>query len=226
MSEPVEPIADMAGALLALMAEQYKQPRNDGQSPRLAGIVAALADEGQMLEAAWQEMLPLLDADSCSGVQLDVLGRIANTPRNGATDAFYRAQLAAAFRAHYSGTPENIMDVVKAYTKSTKVWYYPEYPAGFWIVCDGRGLTVELLERLAPAGVQAFPFCYLSDAADSLIRTANGEPIFVVGPCEAAPSNYLILDGGTSRGPTVDLVVDGGVGAAAPDVYYDYAGGP
>ena len=200
-AEPLLPIADMNGALYALLHEQYKNPRADGSQSNVARIIEMLAGEAQLLELAWQELLPLLNVDACEGTQLDVLGRICGVARSSMTDTAYRVAIKAAFQRNDSGTPEQIIATVKAATGSTKVWYIPEYPAGYWIICDGYGLTRELLELISPAGVLAFPFCYLSDAEDNLIRTATGDPILVVGPCENNPY------------PT-DRVWDAGIGAA------------
>lgn len=186
-TEPLQPIADVTSSILALLAEQYKQPRNDGNTPRVAGIIALVAAEIQLLETAWQELLPLLDIDIASGAQLDVLARIANIARNGASDAVLRTRLKTVFQSRYSGTPEQLMAAVKQYTGSEKVAFIPEYPASFWITYDGEGMTQEYLQGLAPAGVLGLPGCFLADADDELILDANGEGILVVGPCETDP---------------------------------------
>lgn len=201
--EPLLPIPDVNAELYTLLLEQYKYARADGAQTNVARILEMLAGEAQLLETAWQELLPLLDVDAVEGAQLDVLGAISNTPRMGRTDPAYRLAIKAAFQRSDSGTPEQIIATVKAATSSSEVWYIPEYPAGYWIICNGYGLTRELLERISPAGVLAMPSCYLEDARGNLIRTATGEPILVVGPCEESPY------------PT-DRVWDGGVGALAP----------
>lgn len=169
IAEPLAPIADVTKSILSLLAEQYKAPRNDGNDPRVAGIIALVAGEVQLLETAWQELLPLLDVDAASGAQLDVLARIANIARNGASDAVLRERLKTVFQSRYSGTPEQLMAAVKQYTGSKKVGYVPEYPASFWITYDGKGMAQEYLQGLAPAGVLGLPGDFLADA--------NGEPI-------------------------------------------------
>ena len=203
-AETLQPITDVGAVLYKLLLGQYQEPRTDGAPPVLAGIISLLGQEGQYLETAWQELLPLLDVDQIGGVLLDTIGRIANTPRAGLSDPDYRLALKAAFLRHDSGTPEQVMRVVKQVTQSTLVQYIPEYPAGYWIICDGHGLTRDLLERISPAGVLAMPFCYLEDAYGNLIRTATNDPILVVGPCESQIF------------PT-DNVWDAGVGAVNPD---------
>lgn len=183
-TEPLQPISDVGARLYTLLLEQYKYARADGSQTYVAQLLELLASETQLLEVVWQEFLPLLDVDTVEGAQLDVLGSIANTGRQHMSDPDYRVAIKAAFQRNDSGTPEQIIATVKAATGSSEVWYIPEYPAGYWIICNGHGLTRELLERISPAGVLAMPSCYLADAHGDLIRTARGEPILVVGPCE------------------------------------------
>lgn len=202
--EPLAPITDVKALLYSLLGEQYRDPRVDGQSVKLAGIIDLIAAEAQLLETALQELLPVLDVDAVGGVLLDTIGRIANTARGAMDDPAYRLALKAAFQRSDSGTPEQIISAVKQVTGSAKVWYIPEYPAGYWIIYDGHGLAREYLEQISPAGVLAFPGCYLADAHDDLIRTATGEPILVVGPCEGTVFPE-------------DRTWDGGVGAVDPD---------
>jgi hypothetical protein len=179
-AEPLAPIADVTMSILALLAEQYRAPRNDGKNPRVAGIIALVAGEVQLLETAWQELLPLLDVDAASGAQLDVLARIANIERSGASDAVLRERLKTVFQSRYSGTPEQIIAAVKQYTVSEKVGYTPEYPASFWITYDGEGMTQAYLQGLAPAGTLGLPGDFLVDANGTLIDTALELEILVV----------------------------------------------
>lgn len=185
-AEPLTSI-DVGSELYELLEEQYKYPRLDGKPSNVAGVIALIASEAQLLETAFQELLPLLDVDACSGAQLDVLGRICGVARHALTDTQYRVAIKAAFQRNDSGTPEQIIATVKAETGSDSVLYIPEYPAGYWVAYDGAGLTREFLERISPAGVLAMPGCFLSDAADDLIETADGSTILVVGPCEVDP---------------------------------------
>ncbi len=199
------PIVSVWDELRDLILEQYKE------SGKYTGIIKAITEEADKLETARFELAKLLDIDAMIGAQLDLLGKIAVTPRlqSGVVldDASYRLALKAAFRARYSGTPEEIISAVRSATDSTQVLYIPEYPAGFWILADGPiAIDQDFLERLSPAGVLPFLPCFLETVEDAeLIVDAHGSPILIVGPC----SDTVVYP--------EDNVWDGGLGPVDPD---------
>lgn len=197
--DPIPDLAPVAEKLLSLLLEQYRD------KARMTGIIQQIGEECDRLNVSAHELLYLYDLDTVTGVQLDVLGEIANEPRLGRTDEAYRAVLKVLFRTQVSGTPEDIIRSVKEYTGATSVVYLPEYPAAFWIISDAPGLTVEFLERVSPAGVGAYPACFLADTTGELITDTTDDFILVVGPCDAA------------KYPT-DRTWDGGVGTVNPDL--------
>lgn len=171
---------------LTLLFEQYKE------SPKIVGMLQAFAAEFDLLDQAQVEVATeVLNIDQAVGAQLDMLGRIANLPRAGRDDEGYRAILRASFISRHSGAPDQIIGAIKSITGSTSVQYIPEYPAGYWVLYDGIGLSQSYLNRLSPAGVQGMTGCYLSDTNLDIFVLADGEPILVVGPC---PGIYILTE--------------------------------
>ena len=191
----LKPVLDK---LQSLLLEQYKD------KPRITGILAQCGEEGDRLAVSAEELQYLYDIETVTGAQLDVLGVIANEPRRGRGDEEYRLVLKVLFRTQVSGTPEDVIRSVKEYTGATSVRYLPEYPAGFFVLADAPGLTREFLDSVSPAGVGAYPGCFLHLTTGALLTTSKGEPILIVGPCDAA--SYPL-----------DRTWDGGMGAINPD---------
>lgn len=189
-SEPLLAIPDFVAKVHELILEAYKNPREDNSKGNLESLLEVFASECQNLEEMWQELLVMLDMDAAVGAWLDILGRIACVAREGRSDDQYRVEIKLAFTSNFSGTPDQILQYVKRVTNSDTVAFIAEYPANFWITCDGDGLTAAMLARLAPAGVLGLPGCLLGDADDDIIVTASGEPILVVGPCPAEKFPY------------------------------------
>lgn len=185
-----------------IVHEQYKD------SPNLMDLVAFIAEETDELLVANRELYDFYDVDAMGGVNLDILGRIVDVPRNGDTDADYRPRIKMGLATEVNGTPNEIIAIVKGVYKGSFAEYVPEYPAGYFILTDAPGLSVDALERISPAGVMAFPGCILTlSDGDPLVLDATQEYILLVGPCF----------------PTADYppdeVWDGGVGAIDPDEY-------
>jgi len=167
---------------LKLLFEQYKE------SPKVLGMLEAFAAEFDLIDQALVEVAnEVLNIDAAVGAQLDMLGRVANIPRLGRSDPLYRDDLLIAFQTKNSGTPEQIIKAVKSLTNSTYTHFYPEFPAGFWVVYDGEGLTQDILNKIAPAGVQAMAGCILVDASLDPIVLADGDFILLIGPCGPTP---------------------------------------
>ena len=181
-TEPLIQIDDTTD-LYANLLEQYKCPRVSGGESRLAGIIALISAEAQRYEIALQELLSLLDVSLVEGAQLDVLGRICQTGRAGASDAAYRASIEASISRASSGTAEQVIQAVKDFTGAASLEYAPEYPALFWISVStsmSAGLIRALLDRVSPAGVQGLWADELVAADGSPVETANDSNIFVV----------------------------------------------
>ena len=213
-------------ALLGILYEQYKQ------SPNIVAIIEAIAERGDILDDIEQELYGMLDITTATGAALDLLGALVNVLRNGFSDEVYRARILGTAGASRSGTPEDIIATIKFLTGSTSVFYAPAYPAGFWAVPGKNGdrITQRFLDTIAPAGVQAFPPCFLVDARGAAVVDARSDFILVVGPCaDVVPEgDYFGYDGGLDTTPALEAltVIDGGIDVVDPDVVYDYGGGP
>ena len=212
--------------LLGILYEQYKQ------SPNIVAIIEAIAERGDILDDIEQELYGMLDITTATGAALDLLGALVNVLRNGFSDEVYRARILGTAGASRSGTPEDIIATIKFLTGSTSVFYAPAYPAGFWAVPGKNGdrITQRCLDTIAPAGVQAFPPCFLVDARGAAVVDARSDFILVVGPCaDVVPEgDYFVYDGGLDATPALEAltVIDGGIDVVDPDVVYDYGGGP
>lgn len=199
--------------LVASLIEQYKQPRVDGNPPRLAGILASLGSELQYLDNMWQEMLPLLNISAMVGPQLDTLGRICNVARGGLSDAAYTPVLIAAFQTNISGTPNQILAALVSAFGGTAA-YFPQYPAGFTILLNGgagnAAVTTAQIRRLAPAGVGA--------NLGSWLALYDSDP---------SPYPYYLQLYDTSLYPTYPwLLIDGGdlipqIAPSVPSIIFD-----
>jgi len=213
-------------ALLGILYEQYKQ------SPNIVAIIEAIAERGDILDDIEQELYGMLDITTATGATLDLLGALVNVLRDGFSDEVYRARILGTAGASRSCTPEDIIATIKFLTGSTSVFYAPAYPAGFWAVPGKNGdrITQRFLDTIAPAGVQAFPPCFLVDARGAAVVDARSDFILVVGPCaDVVPEgDYFVYDGGLDTTPALEAltVIDGGLDVVDPDVVYDYGGGP
>lgn len=185
-----------------IVHEQYKD------APNLMDLVAFLAEETDELLVVNRELYDFYDVDAMGGVNLDILGRIVDVPRNGDTDAAYRPRIKMGLATEVNGTPNEIIAIVKGVYKGSFAEYVPEYPAGYFILTDAPSLSIDALERISPAGVMAFPGCILTlSDGDPLVLDATQEYIMLVGPCFPV-AEY-----------PPDEVWDGGVGAINPDEF-------
>lgn len=179
--------------------EQYKA------SPNLNSLIEFIGEETDELLLVNRELYNFYDVDAMGGVNLDILGRIVDVPRNGDLDAAYRPRIKLGLSMEINGTPNEIINIVKGVHGGTFAEYEPEYPAGFFIMTDAKGLTIDSIERISPAGVMAFPGCVFAFTDGDPFTLTNGEGLMVVGPCFQ-----------TADYPP-DEVWDGGVGAVNPD---------
>jgi len=154
MAEPVQSM-DHAG-LLALLLEQYKY-RTDGATSKLSGMISMVAAELNLTEQAIQEMLSAFDISTAVGAQLDLLGSIFGAPRSGLGDVAYRAAILVAATTAGSGTPEQIIGVIRSVVGgSTPIRLQTAAPATLYVYTDAgllTGITKAQIEQVAPAGV-------------------------------------------------------------------------
>ena len=139
-------ITDHEDQAQARLPEQFK-----GKT-RMIAMVRALASETQDIEDAGFPMFDLLNISTQIGAQLDGIGDILTTPRDGKSDVDYRvALLEAAASITASGTPEQVIErFITLASPLRGVDYVEAFPAGYCI-----GATVPTLSDVqsgAPAG--------------------------------------------------------------------------
>lgn len=189
MSLPVF-IPSCVEAYPEIVHEQYKD------APNLMDLVEFLAEETDELLVVNSELYDFYDVDLMGGVNLDILGRIVDVPRNGDTDASYRPRIKMGLATTVNGTPNEIMSIVKDVYGGTFAEYIPEYPAGFFILTDAIDSSVSAIERISPAGVMGLPGCLLCDSTGELLTLSTGDPIILVGPCEKKVMYIMIGNSG------------------------------
>lgn len=183
--------------------EQFKDSEN------INAILSLVSRQVDDLETATFELQFLYDVDNQEGVQLDMLGELLNVSRNDRTDVDYRIAIKASFGILNSGTPEDVCRSVKALTGSSYVEYVPEYPAAFWTLFDGSGMTQSQLDSLAPAGVRGWMGDYWASADDGytpITRSDNGDTILVAGKGYAADAFVFEILAGNMVGAQFPFV--------------------
>ncbi len=148
---PVEPDEDVD-------VEQFKGKINFG---KLINVLVAPLQECETV--AWQ-LYGLRAISTATAAQLDAIGDIFAVPRAGQDDDEYRQAIRLKiYEIGVSGTPDELMTVLKAVTGSTEVDYFPVYPGGVGLSADAETLPPGILEfmtRLAAAGVQLWIYAY------------------------------------------------------------------
>lgn len=168
----IEQIPDYA-IFLDKMLHQWQN------SPNLKGIIAASMVQANKIEAAIFEIRDLMNLDTASGINLDVLGKPWNEERGGRTDAAYRAAIRQKKLQAFSGEPETIISILKGGYSASAVFYTPEYPGKYRVRSDAD-VTLTQLQEISMAGIQGFLSGNLIDALDNNIVDANGNNIIHV----------------------------------------------
>jgi hypothetical protein len=148
---------------------------------KLSGFNAQLEE----IEGVMQELLSERDINNSVGAQLDVVGSIVNESRRGRIDPEYRAAIKQRISLRFSGTPEDIIEIVLALYGGTYVDYVPTFPGKFHITTDATVTSSDLID-ITPAGVGGYVITdCLVDALGNFIVDANGDSICTVLEIEA-----------------------------------------
>ncbi len=125
----LEKITDHADQAQARNPEQFK-----GKEVYNA-VIRAVGLEVQDFEDAVYPMFDLLNIDTQIGAQLDGIGEILTTPRDGKSDVDYRVALKeAAASITASGTPEQVIErFITLAEPAGQVNYIEDFPAGYCI---------------------------------------------------------------------------------------------
>lgn len=125
----------------AQVPEQYKRSGN------LLGVIGCILDQCQELEAAFLELLAMLDPYTAVGPALDFMGALVGVSRKpGEGDDAYRQRV--FLRINLAGMPstEAIRQFIIDSFGLQVVGLYPDYPAGLYVVFDGNPGEVDVRE--------------------------------------------------------------------------------
>ena len=179
---------------LDLIMEQWKK------SPNIIGIITASLNRANDMEDAIFEVQELTNLDTATGINLDVLGKPWNEFRESRSDDDYRVAIKLKKLEFYSGTPEEIISILKASYNASYVTYYPEYPGKYITVSDST-ITQEQQDEISMAGVTGSKGGYLIDAL--------GNNIVFFGEFETG--NILDVDGNNIidfEGGNIQFIID------------------
>lgn len=179
----MEQITDYS-TLLRFLLHQYKDSDN------LKSIIQAALSQADDIEKAAFEIKDLFTIQNAEGAQLDIIGTILLVGRNGLSDGDYRNVLLKKASINNPGTPESIIETLKALYSATFVSYTPEYPGKFRLSTDAD-ITLEELQEIAPAGVQGFFSDLILDANNNNITDYFGNKLTHVN----IEKSVLLVDG-------------------------------
>lgn len=98
----------------------------------LEAVLRVFAEQVQGLEYVFFDLLHLRSLDQAFGAQLDELGRLLDLEREGRDDDIYRQWLKARIRLNLSsGTPEDIIALVRAVVGDKEIEMIESFPAHF-----------------------------------------------------------------------------------------------
>ena len=99
--------------------------------PNLAAILTSYTDQLQLLENALWETIAMRMPDYADTAQLDVIGRLVGEPRNGQSNAQFRARVKVRTRINQSlGEPGDIIDVLQLLDPAT--FTYKEFGTAYF----------------------------------------------------------------------------------------------
>lgn len=176
---------------ISLLVTQFQD------SPRIKALLTAYCLQVQDLQNAAEQLYyqrALYNEDPTKqayGVQLDGIGQILNLPRlQGESDEQYRLRLRTRSLVLFSsGTPEQMIAILKEQSEATFVKYYDMFPAGYEMFTNGgqnlpdntdlpeeeqvnHNILSQMLHESSPAAVQFVP-----------VTCSYGvEPVFTFGP--------------------------------------------
>jgi hypothetical protein len=115
----------------------------------------------QELEDEFQNFNRIRDINTVAGKLLDIAGEIVGEDRNNRTDEEYR--IAIKFRIllnNSNGEPETVIQALRIFTNATDIQYQEVWPAKVRLTFTSVTIPPtnirELIEQIAPAGVQIF----------------------------------------------------------------------
>lgn len=132
MSQVVTHITDHESQAIARLPQQYVG------KPNITAMATIFGDRHQTLEDVFWDMLSNGGLANSHDTMLDQIGEIVGQPRNGMTDVLYRVRIAAKIGQNVSkGTAEDVIKIFKILMQADRVYYRPNYPAGFTLTAIG-----------------------------------------------------------------------------------------
>lgn len=124
-------------------------------SKNLQALVKMFLEELQEVEDALATLANSKDIDNISGVWLDYVGMIINEPRKGREDKDYKPALKLRIAiSTANGTHSDVTEIVKVYTKSSKIVLAQGILSWGNLIFDGKegldGTLIELVQAIIP----------------------------------------------------------------------------
>ena len=161
---------------LSLIISQYKN------STKMKGMIDASYDQADDLETALFEIRDEYYLSTAVGDQLDMIGDIFQVGRDGDVDVAYRLRIETKASLIASGTPEDIIFILKNLFGATTVTYipgWPSHPGSYYIISDST-ITLAQLINYSPAGVKPLILEALRfEDDDSIIEFEGGGNIYI-----------------------------------------------
>lgn len=133
---------------------QYEKATN---TKKLLNIF--LAEQQEFQTEVYKLFEQGLNLDTATGYQLDIIGKLSNTARNGLSDEDYRQEIRLQrFLANSSGTIPEIHQYVTESTKGDSVRIIEHFPRSFCVQTDGDIPNTDFassVDKVSAAGVTA-----------------------------------------------------------------------
>jgi hypothetical protein len=197
-------ISNVVDRALAVLASQFSESKANGDLNNFQKFIKAFALSIQELEDTNYQLLNERNIYTAVGVQLDGLGQILGLARaDGESDEDYRENLKfQIFINEGTGTPEEVIAVLKFLTNANRVRYNEYYPAAFQMSTDGLTFPdppeelVEAIQEASPAAVQYTPITatYGVDVPFVFGLDSEIELLWVTDPANPGELENLQLD--------------------------------
>lgn len=169
--------------------------------PGMEGLLDLVDTEIQTLEEVFFDLMEKRSLYVAEGTVLDGWGVILNTSRNGLSDTEFRLVLLGQVAVNVSrGTPEDLINVFKLFTRPLYVSLLEVYPANLQLTTVGGdpiGSIADIksaVRRAAPAGVSI-----------DLFTTATGVPFVFDGDPDPNGLGFADLNDPTLGGYLVSI---------------------
>jgi len=197
-------ISNVVERTLALLASQFQGTDANGDLTKVQKMIKSFALTDQDIQDVLEQLLSQRNIDTAVGVQLDGLGQILGLARaSGESDDDYRENLKfQIFINTGSGTPEQVIQILKYLTNAQKIRYLEIYPAAYQMSTDGTTFPdppedlISAIQSASPAGIQYVPVTatYGVDVPFVFGVDAEIELLYVTDPADSTNLVNLELD--------------------------------